>query len=55
VNYTDFELNKTFPPKYFGVELSATAQEAYERDSSFWQKVRTEPLTDKELRFIRYP
>ena len=54
VNYRDFELNKTFPPKYFGVELSATAQEAYERDSSFWQKARTEPLTEKELRFIRY-
>src|SRR6185436_2401374 len=45
---------KTFAPKYFGVELSATAQEAYERDSSFWQKVRTEPLTEKEIRFIRY-
>jgi hypothetical protein len=54
VNYRDFELNKIFPPKYFGVELSATAQEAYKRDSSFWQKARTEPLTEKELRFIRY-
>ena len=54
VNYSDFELNKIFPPKYFGVELSATAQQAYERDSSFWQKVRTEPLTEKELRFIRF-
>ncbi len=54
VTYNDFQLNKTFAPKYFGVELSTTAQEAYERDSSFWQKVRTEPLTEKEIRFIRY-
>lgn len=54
VTYNDFELNKTFAPKYFGVEMSVTAQEAYERDSSFWQKVRTEPLTKKEIRFIRY-
>lgn len=54
VNYSDFELNKNFPPKYFGVELSSTAQEAYERDSSFWQKSRTEPLTEKEVRFIQY-
>jgi hypothetical protein len=53
-NYSDFELNKTFPPKYFGVELSSTTQQAYERDSSFWQKVRTEPLTEKEVRFIQY-
>ena len=53
-NYSDFELNKNFPPKYFGVELSSTAQEAYERDSSFWQKIRTEPLTEKEVRFIQY-
>jgi hypothetical protein len=52
--YSDFELNKNFPPKYFGVELSSTTQQAYERDSSFWQKARTEPLTEKEVRFIQY-
>ena len=54
VTYNDFQLNKTFVPKYFGVELSATTKEAYERDSSFWEKARTEPLTEKEVRFIRY-
>ncbi len=54
VSYKDFEFNKTFPKKYFGTEISATAQEAYERDSSFWEKTRTEPLTPKEIRFIRY-
>lgn len=54
VAYKDFELNKTFPKKYFGTEVSATAQEAYERDSTFWEKTRTEPLTQKEVRFIRY-
>lgn len=54
VHYRSFELNKVFDKKYFGAELSATAQEAYERDSSFWQTTRTEPLREKELRFIRY-
>jgi hypothetical protein len=53
-SYKDYELNKSFPKKYFGTEISATAQEAYERDSSFWQKTRTEPLTSKEIRFIQY-
>jgi hypothetical protein len=54
VDYKDFELNKTFGRKYFGVEVSATAHSAYERDSSFWQTIRTEPLTKKEIRYIRY-
>ncbi len=54
VSYKDYVLNKTFDKKHFGVEASATAQSAYERDSTFWQTIRTEPLTEKEVRFIRY-
>ncbi|NCT76427.1 MAG: carboxypeptidase-like regulatory domain-containing protein [Chitinophagaceae bacterium] len=53
-SYQQFELNKQFAPRYFGPEVSATAQEAYERDSSFWNQTRTEPLTIKEVQFIRY-
>lgn len=52
--YREFELNRSFPKKYFGTEVSSTAKEAYERDSSFWQQTRTEPLTPKEIRFIHY-
>ena len=54
VSYKDFELNKQFDKKYFGTELSSATQEAYKRDSSFWQSNRTEPLTEKEVRFIHY-
>ncbi len=54
VTYNNFELNKQFPKKYFGVEVSSAAQEAYKRDSSFWQLNRTELLTEKEVRFIHY-
>lgn len=54
VNYKNFELNKQFDRKYFGVEISSTAQEAYEKDSSFWNTTRMEPLTAKELRFIQF-
>jgi predicted RNA-binding protein len=50
----DYELNKQFPKNYFGVEVSATTEEAYKRDSSFWQTVRIEPLTAKEIKFIQY-
>ncbi|MBE7170679.1 MAG: carboxypeptidase-like regulatory domain-containing protein [Williamsia sp.] len=54
VTYSDYELNKQFPPHYFGTEVSATTQLAYEQDSSFWNQARTEPLTAQELRFVRY-
>lgn len=52
--YKNFELNKQFDKKYFGVEVSSTTQEAYEKDSSFWNTARTEPLTPKEFRFIQF-
>lgn len=52
--YKNFELHKQFPKKYFGAEISATAFEAYHKDSAFWQNNRTEPLTEKEVRFIHY-
>ena len=54
VTYKNFQLNKQFNKNYFGVEVSSTAQEAYEKDSSFWNTARTEPLTPKELRFIQF-
>jgi hypothetical protein len=54
VTYKDFELNKQFDKKYFGTEVSSAVQQAYERDSTFWQTNRTEPLTEKEVRFIHY-
>ena len=54
VVYSDYELNKQFGKNYFGTEVSATAKTAYEMDSTFWNTVRTEPLTSKEIRFLQY-
>ncbi|WP_462255290.1 DUF5686 and carboxypeptidase regulatory-like domain-containing protein [Ferruginibacter sp.] len=54
VTYTNYELNKQFDKKHFGTEISLATAEAYKRDSSFWQANRTEPLTEKEVRFIHY-
>ncbi len=54
VTYTNFELNKLFEKKYFGTEVSSATAAAYTRDSSFWITNRTEPLTEKEVRFIHY-
>lgn len=52
VKYTAYEMPKTFPKNYFGLEISATSQNAYEQDSSFWQANRAVPLNATEIRFI---
>jgi len=52
VNYKDIKVNPIFPKNYFGLEISRTNQEAYERDSSYWESQRTQPLNDNEVKFI---
>jgi hypothetical protein len=52
--FKDYTVDTGFARKHFSVEISSTAQEAYERDSSFWNSERAEPLTDREIKFIRY-
>lgn len=54
VVYDNYKLDTTFKKKYFGTEVSTTSIEAYEKDSNFWNTVRKEPLSEKELKFIRY-
>ena len=53
-HYTAYELNKEFGKRHFGAQVSATATEAYERDSTFWQAARSAPLTEREARLVRY-
>jgi hypothetical protein len=52
--FRNYELNKKFNKGYFGNEVSVTSVAAYHRDSLFWNQIRTEPLTGKEMRFIQY-
>jgi hypothetical protein len=52
--FRNYELNKKFSKGYFGNEVSVTSVAAYHRDSLFWNQIRTEPLTGKEMRFIQY-
>lgn len=54
VVFSNYELNKQFSKNYFGAEVSATAQTAYRKDSIFWKTVRIEPLTNKEVQYVRY-
>lgn len=54
VNYSDYELNKEFPRRYFSNEVSVTAEAAYHRDSTFWRTARKKTLSEKEAEFMRY-
>ena len=54
VIFDDYKIDTVFKKKYFTSEVSSTSLAAYERDSTFWNTVRKEPLTEKELQFIHY-
>lgn len=54
VLYTDYETNLELPPKFFGNELSAAFDSAYERDAGWWEKQRKDSLTRNEQVYTHY-
>ncbi len=54
VAYSGYELNKNFRKNYFSNEISVTSMEAYQKDSSFWNTVRTEPFSRIESLYTIY-
>ena len=52
VDYKSITVVPNFPKNHFGMEVSKTTQEAYERDSTYWQQQRTQPLSNQETKFI---
>ncbi len=54
VKQSNFEFDKVYPKKFFGAELGVTEAEAYKRDTTFWAKIRPEPLSKEEQKFILY-
>jgi hypothetical protein len=52
--YSNYELNKVFKKGHFGLEISSTSSEAYEKDSTFWNSVRKEPLSRQLELYARY-
>jgi hypothetical protein len=50
VAYSNWKFNPEFPEKYFNSEVGITTEEAYERDSTYWDEIRPEPLTPEEQR-----
>lgn len=54
VQFDHYVIDTLFPRSYFGTELSATTDSAYHRDSSFWKGARAVPLSNEEIKVIRY-
>ena len=52
VHYDSIQVNPNFPRNHFGLELSRTEQEAYERDSAYWNQNRKTTLTTLERKFV---
>lgn len=52
VHYDSIQINPKFPKNHFGLELSRTEQEAYERDSAYWQQNRKTQLSALERSFV---
>lgn len=50
--FTEYNFQPNFSEKYFNRELSVTEQEAYDKDTSFWNKTRSEPLSLEEQKYI---
>ena len=51
--YTDYTFNRIYPKRFFNAELARTAEDAYEKDTSFWTKIRPIPLSTDENKFIQ--
>jgi hypothetical protein len=52
--YSDYQKEYVFPPRFFGNEVAVTTKEAYERDSSYWNNTRAEPLTLDQQKVVAY-
>jgi hypothetical protein len=52
--YNDYRRDYPFPPRFFGNEVSVTTREAYERDSTYWNRTRAEPLSAEQQRLVFY-
>ena len=49
LGYKAIAVNPTFAKNHFGLEISKTTQEAYERDSIYWKKQRAQPLNKYQV------
>lgn len=52
--YSGYQKDYSFPQRFFGDEVAVTTQEAYKRDTVFWNHSRPEPLEGEQKRMMVY-
>ena len=52
VHYDQIQINPNFPKGHFGLELRSAAQDAYDKDSAYWNSHRKSPLSLLERTFV---
>lgn len=52
VDHSDYVVNGTLPPKLFNDEVKHFADDAFDKDSSYWVENRTIQLEDKEIKYV---
>ena len=50
--FSDYNFDPNFSPKLFNNELSVTEEDAYEKDSTFWNQKRQATLSAEEIKYI---
>lgn len=53
VSQSNFVFDSTYAKNFFGPEIAKTSQEAYKKDSTFWESIRPEPLSREERDVIK--
>lgn len=53
VIHSNYEFDLNLPKRFFGDEVGVTTDNAYKRDSTFWEKIRPHPLTKDEQKVIK--
>lgn len=53
VDHSDYKVNIVFPPKYFSSEVKHFNEDAFDKDSVYWQEARPLTLKPNEIKFIK--
>jgi hypothetical protein len=52
VDHSKYEINKVFPPKFFSSEVKRYNDDAFDKDSIYWDSIRPLTLKQNEVDFI---
>ncbi|WP_255036096.1 DUF5686 and carboxypeptidase regulatory-like domain-containing protein [Lacihabitans soyangensis] len=50
---SDFKFDLVLPKRFFGAEVGVTTENAYKRDSTYWESIRPQPLSKDEQKVVK--